>query len=278
MAFRTVFTVVGTESGDPDLTLAAALCEETGAHLSVMVLQLASPPPIGEFAAIMSDPWLEDRRLDLEAVQARVAAITALLAARGISCDVTSAYPEAAWADETVARRARYADITVIGPQLASDADLAEKVLMAGLFASGKPLLLVPAGAKPSLKPKRIVIGWDARLEASRAVREALDMLVGAEEVRLVLVDPKRGETGHGEEPGADAAAYLARHGVKVTVDRLPAEGRSVAEVLKRHARDTGADLLVMGGYGHSRTREAIFGGATRHVLDHMTLPVLMSH
>jgi nucleotide-binding universal stress UspA family protein len=148
---------------------------------------------------------------------------------------------------------------------------------MAGLFASGKPLLLVPAGAAPTLKPRRIAIGWDARLEASRAVREALDMLVGADEVHLVLVDPQQGETGHGEEPGADAAVYLARHGVRVTVDRLPGEGRPVAEVLKRHARDVAADLLVMGGYGHSRLRERIFGGTTRAIVEDPSLPVFLA-
>src|SRR5690349_13963022 len=80
------------------------------------------------------------------------------------------------------------------------------------LFSSGKPLLLVPDGASPTLKPKHVLVAWDSRIEASRAVRESLEMLKGADDVHLVLVDPVQGEDQHGEEPGADAAAYLARH------------------------------------------------------------------
>ncbi|TGV78059.1 universal stress protein, partial [Mesorhizobium sp. M2D.F.Ca.ET.145.01.1.1] len=96
---------------------------------------------------------------------------------------------------------------------------LKDKVIERTLFSSGKPILLVPEGTRPTLKPKRVLVAWDARLESSRAVRQSLDMLKGAEDVRLVIVDPIEDEFHHGEEPGADAAAYLARHGVKVTVD-----------------------------------------------------------
>jgi hypothetical protein len=84
-------------------------------------------------------------------------------------------------------------------------------------------LLLVPEGSQPTLKPRRVLVAWDSRIEASRALRESLEILDAAEDVRLVLVDPMEGEDKHGAEPGADAAAYLARHGVKVTVDRSQA-------------------------------------------------------
>jgi nucleotide-binding universal stress UspA family protein len=121
------------------------------------------------------------------------------------------------------------------------------------------------------------MVAWDSSLEAARAVREALDMLVAADDVRLVLVDPVAGESGQGAEPGADAAAYLARHGVKVAVDRLPSSGQSVAAVLSRHAADMDAELMVMGAYGHSRLRERIFGGVTRSILDEPPLPIFMA-
>lgn len=102
-------------------------------------------------------------------------------------------------------------------------------------------------------------------------------MLVNADEVRLVLVDPVESESGHGSEPGADAAAFLARHGAKVAVDRLPSQGHSVAEILGRHAMDCAIDLMVMGGYGHSRMRERIFGGVTKSILEEPPVPVLMA-
>lgn len=98
-------------------------------------------------------------------------------------------------------------------------------------------------------------------------------MMRNAEGVNLVLVDPS---TKNGEEPGADVAAYLARHGVKVTVDRLPSAGLAVEEVLAQHARDTSADLIVIGAYGHSRIRERVFGGVTKAMIDAPTMPVLM--
>jgi nucleotide-binding universal stress UspA family protein len=108
-------------------------------------------------------------------------------------------------------------------------------------------------------------------------MRESLEMLADANEVRLVLVDPAEGEDHHGEEPGADAAAYLARHGVKVTVDRLPSSNHAVAEVLRRHAVDTSAELMVMGAYGHSRLRQRTFGGVTKSMLESQSLPILMA-
>jgi nucleotide-binding universal stress UspA family protein len=154
---------------------------------------------------------------------------------------------------------------------------LKQRIVEGALFSSGKPLLIVPAGAKPTLAPNTIVVGWDSRIEASRAVREALGMMKSAGQVRLAVIDPEQGESAHGEEPGADAAAYLARHGVNVSVDRLPSGGEPVAAVLTRHAVDCGADLLVMGGYGHSRLRERIFGGVTRSMLEAPKLPVLMA-
>ncbi|MCG6122916.1 MAG: universal stress protein [Microvirga sp.] len=101
-------------------------------------------------------------------------------------------------------------------------------------------------------------------------------MLKGAEDVRLVLVDPIVGTEAQGAEPGADAASYLARHGVKVTVDRIPSLGRAVADALKCYATDYAAELLVKGAYGHSRLRERIFGGVTRPMIEEPTLPTFM--
>jgi nucleotide-binding universal stress UspA family protein len=121
------------------------------------------------------------------------------------------------------------------------------------------------------------MVAWDSRIEASNAVSHALSLLAAADDVHVVLVDPLEGESGQGAEPGADLAAYLARHGVKVTVDRVSRQGRTVAATLRQHAIDTSADLLVMGGYGHSRLRERIFGGVTRTMIDELPLPVLMA-
>lgn len=277
MPFKTILAVVGPSFGDGDLKLATTLCEEANAHLAVLVLGLAAAPPIGEYAAVVSDAWLEERQADLETLRRRTAEIAALIESSPVSSDVLSEYVEEAWADDFVGRRARYTDLTVLGPELLSQDTLKRKVIEGALFSSGKPILLVPQGRVATVKPKRILVAWDSRVEASNAVAQSLHLLRAAEEVHLALVDPLEGEDRQGAEPGADAATYLARHGVKVTVDRLPSQGRTVAAALRGHATDISADLLVMGAYGHSRLRQRIFGGVTRSMIEEPSLPVLMT-
>ena len=278
MAFKTILTITGPEIGwQGDLKLAVDLCQQAEAHLSVLVMALAAPPPIGEYAVVVSDGWMQERQADQRRLKARTEEISAFVAANPVSGDVVSDYAEVGWADEMVGRRARYADLTLAGPELLASETLRQKVVEGALFWSGKPLLLVPEGAQPTLNPKRVLVAWDTRIEATRAVREALELLAAADEVRLAIVDPIEGERSHGEEPGADVATFLARHGVKVTVDRLPSENHSVADVLRRHAVDTDAGMLVMGAYGHSRLRERIFGGVTRSMLENPPVPLFIA-
>ena len=277
MPFKTLLSVIGVDQSDRDLQTAIGLCQEIGAHLSVLVVALAAPPPIGEYAAVVSDAWLEEREADMNRLRETAARMTARLADTDVSADVDSTYSEIAWANDVIGRRARYADLTVLGPDLLTGADLRNTALSGALFESAKPVLIVPEGRAPTLRPKRVLVAWDSRPEAVRAVREALDLLAGAEDVRVVLVDPQASDLGNGPEPGADIATYLTRHGVKVSVDRLPSSGQSVATVLKQHATDMDADLIVMGGYGHSRLRERIFGGVTRSMLEEPVLPMLMA-
>jgi nucleotide-binding universal stress UspA family protein len=276
MSYKTILTVTGPGFGDGDLKLTAGLCEQVGAHLSVLVVALAAPPPIGS-AAEVSMVWLDEREEEMKRLDARTAAVSGVLAGHALSADVSSEYTESGRGDEAIGRRARYADLTVIGPDVLASEILGEKATEGVLFSSGKPLLLVPEGASPTLRPKRVLVAWDTRIEASRAVRESLDMLKAADDVRLVLVDPVQGEDHHGEEPGADVAAYLSRQGVKVTIDRLPRINRSTADVLRRHALDMSAELMVMGAYGHSRLRERLFGGVTKSMLAQPSLPILMA-
>lgn len=277
MPIKSILTVTSPEHGDEDLLAAAALCGGKDIHLSVLVVQMAAPPPVGEFAAMVSDVWLQERREDERQLSARLDAVRKLMAGQPVSCDVISEYAEMAQADEIIGRRARYADLTLAGPRLIEGGTLKEKIVEGTLFSSGRPLVLSPDGAPFSLDPRRIMVAWDSGIEAARAVREALELLVKAEEVVLALVDPVEGDHAQGAEPGADAAAYLARHGARVKVDRLPSSGQGVAEVLRRHAVDCAVDMLVMGAYGHSRLRERIFGGVTRSFIESPPLPVLMA-
>ena len=277
MPFKTLLTVTGPHQGDGDLKIATRLCEEIDAHLSVLVLMVAAPPSGGDYGAVFSPAWLAEREAEMETLERRTSAVSKILSGSPVSADLSSDYPDQSWADEVIGRRARYADLTIVGPEVLASSLLKEKVIAGGLFSSVRPILLVPEGARATLKPKRVVVAWDGSLEASRAVRESLDILAGADEVRVVIVDPIEDERHHGEEPGADVANYLSRHGVRVAVDRLPSSSHSIATVLRQHAVDTDAELLVMGAYGHSRLRERIFGGVTRSVVENPGMPILMA-
>lgn len=274
MAYKTILNVTGVDQGDDDLRLTADLCAQVDAHLSALVVAIAAPPPMGD-AVLMADLWAKERQAVLERVTERAGAVSTFLAKIGRRGDVSSEYPDLAWVDEAVGLRARYTDLTVIGPEILKTETLKSKIIEGILFSSGRPLLLVPEGFTATLKPKRVVVAWDSSFEASRALREALDMLDEADEIHVTLVDPVADDMGQGAEPGTDVAAYLSRRGLNVSVDRLPSSGHSVAEVLRRHAVDTAAELMVMGAYGHSRLRERLFGGVTKSVLAAPPLPIL---
>jgi len=277
MSIKTIMCVVGVNAGDNDLKSAISLCAENGAQLSVLVISFASPPPLGDYASTISDAWLEERTRDMHKLQKRVGRIAELVKAEGISASVHSEYAEFAWAADEIGRRARYSDLTLIGPEALKSDVLGSKVIEGALFESGKPLLILPAGSSPTLTPRRVLVAWDSRLECARAAREALEMLVGADEVHVTIVDPDTSSLMNGPEPGADVGAYLAHHGVNVIVDRLPSGGNPVADVLNQHAVDIDADVIVMGGYGHSRLRERVFGGVTKSMIGAPKFPILMA-
>lgn len=172
----------------------------------------------------------------------------------------------------------RVADVNVLGALRKRLPDV-ERALFAGLlFETGRPLLWVPAGARWPGKGARAMVAWRPGASASRALHDALPLLRHAAEVELVMVEPKVGAIADSAMPGADVAAHLARHDLRVDVVTLPREGQGTGEALLRRARETGAGWIACGGFGHSRLRELVLGGVTRHLYGHATLPVLFSH
>jgi nucleotide-binding universal stress UspA family protein len=122
------------------------------------------------------------------------------------------------------------------------------------------------------------MVAWNASREAARAIGDAMPLLERAKAVTVASVNARPDARGHGEDPGADIGAHLARHGVRVDVTRLEARDIDVPNAILSHLADAGSDLLVMGCYGHSRLREMVLGGVTRTILREMTVPVLMAH
>ncbi len=138
-------------------------------------------------------------------------------------------------------------------------------------------VLVVPEDHASEHVGRSVVIGWNASMEASRAITGALPLLTTARSVLVAVINPQQLAGRHGEQPGADLATWLARHGAAVEVVRERSEAGTAAALMGL-ARDANADLLVAGAYGHSRYREWIAGGVTRSLLEDMTVPLLMAH
>lgn len=278
MSFRTVLFAIGTEQGEAELDQAIGIAQALEAHLNVLVLGVAPPPPSSPYGVVSNDIWAAEIRDGQAQAQARAEVAEARLKAAGVSSAVDPQYIDRGTVATLAARGARYADLTLVMPQLEGFEALQTWVMNGALFESGRPILILPGGATQFPRVERIVIGWDASVEASKAVRDAIGLMRAAREVHAVLIDPVPSFDGHGPEPGADLAAYLERHEIAAKVHRLPREGKDAAEVLNLMVAELDAGLVVMGGFGHSRLRQRIFGGATTTMMKSAAVPVLMAH
>lgn len=178
-----------------------------------------------------------------------------------------------------ISLQARYSDLVVIGqtdledPSPATLPDFPEYVVL----NSGRPVMIVPYAGRFDTVGKRVLVAWDASTSATRAVTAAIPLLKRADIVEVLVFNADDQGDAHGEQPGADIALYLARHNIRVNVVRQKSK-IDIGNALLSAATDFASDLIVMGGYGHTRFREILLGGVTRTVLESMTVPVLMSH
>lgn len=269
--------VVFIDEGSTTVECAATLAQEHGAHLIGAFLW----PPLVTSAAgayvrgVAIKHLLEKYEAEVATLERRQRGLFERAATHhGLQAEWRVVRHEAA---EEIVAQARHADLAVVARpdsvgRWGMPLNLAEPLVL----ASGRPVLLLPPETPPHAG-RRIIVGWNAGREAARAVADAMAFLARAEAVELLVVDAERRPALHGQEPGADIACHLARHGVTVEVRNMASGGEDVGHVLLSRAAAFAADLLVMGAYGHSRLTELAFGGATRTVLREATLPVLMS-
>jgi nucleotide-binding universal stress UspA family protein len=256
---------------------AISLAEAFGAHVSAVAFSYepvipvsimgSIPPSLIEMQRVENDKAADDARAKFDTEASRA----------GVSFDsrvLTASVPGSADRFGAIARRF---DMAVVGQgEPDSSAGAQELVVEGVLFSSGRPVVIVPYIQKAPLTLDRVMVCWDASRSAARAIADALPLLGRARAIDVVIVASERLKGD--EVPGADIGQHLARHGLKVEVRRIVATETDVANTILSHAADTSADFIVMGGYGHSRLREFILGGATRGMLSAMTVPVLMSH
>jgi nucleotide-binding universal stress UspA family protein len=304
MALRDLLVVLDrTPDSTHRLELAASTAARFDAHLiGLFAVPKPSRPSFG--TPLLDQAFLEATTRLETAMAAERQAFDAVVRRVG----VRSEWRWAAEDDPThaVALHARYVDLSIVGqvqpnPPLHAPLQPRPEDIV---FESGRPVLMVPDAGRFHQIGSRILVAWDGGRAAVRAVNDALPLLQTAEAVTILVVAPaerlkareaeavaaaadiqvvasaERLETAdHGEEPGADIALHLARHGIKVQVDReIMLPDPDVAGLLLSRAAELASDLIVMGCYGHSRMREFVLGGVTRSMLRQMMVPLLLSH
>jgi nucleotide-binding universal stress UspA family protein len=290
MAIRKLLLPVsGGAAGEAALETALRIARDWAAHLLVLHVRVDSrdvAPLAGEglSGGMIEDMMAATETEGLSRAQAMRALFEGAMAKAGVPIGdpnaVASGTPHSASAsfaavagreEELVAQQARLADLTVVAHAAATDLPSSE-ALNAVLFDSGRPVLVAPPVA-PAQIGRRICVAWNGTAESASAVTAVLPWLARAEAVRILTADDYQ----RPGPPATDLAAYLALHDITAEVTPFKPVERDVGAGLLRAASEFGADLLAMGAYSHSRLRQLLLGGVTRHVVEHASLPVLMN-
>jgi nucleotide-binding universal stress UspA family protein len=279
MSYKTVMVHLDTSTGThPRLALALKLARKFNAYLDG-VFAMCDPHPLGFYAMTGAPDAYEVHRQFLaqkrEAVERHFRAELSRTQVPG-AWFAPEGYPIAA-----VMRRSRSADLVILGQSRPKDPEsyVADNFLETVLMGAGGPVLLIPEAGEPKTVGERVLVAWNGRREAARAIHDALPFIAHAAQVTIAAVSTAL-TPGPTEASCADVAVMLRRHvTVPVDVSRFghPATV-STGDALLRHAADGNYDLLVAGAYGHTRFHEFVLGGVTRKILASVTLPVLMSH
>ncbi|HEY5217725.1 MAG TPA: universal stress protein [Pseudolabrys sp.] len=181
----------------------------------------------------------------------------------------------AARATDHFAKIARRFDLAIVGQAEPDKETIEDRIAEAAIFESGRPVLFVPYIHTAALNLRHVTVCWDGSRAATRAIADAMPFLERAKHIDIVVMESERPKSE--DFPRLDMVSHLSRHGLKAELKRIQLN-MDVGNTILNYATDTSTDLIVMGGYGHSRIRDFILGGATRSLLEKMTAPTLMSH
>jgi nucleotide-binding universal stress UspA family protein len=261
---------------DPAADYAISLASMFGSHLTGLAFALEPAIPASAMGGIAGDVIDAAIAESEQHAKDAIARFDVTARKQGLLSETQRITALLADAASRFGQIARHFDMSIVmqaDPDNNTDSDL---FVEAALFGSGRPVVVVPYIQKEPVKLDHVICCWDGSRTAARAIGDALPLLAKAKSAELLIVT-RRGEGRH-EEVGAEMAAHLARHDLDVTLERITAEDIDVGNAILSYAADRTADFLVMGGYGHSRWREFLLGGATRQILSSMTVPTLMSH
>ncbi len=271
----------GTGNADVDAigpgpTLAVDLARRLEAHVTGVALAVDPIVPGFVVAPLPVEVIEQARTQAMEVARTATGRFRTIPERAGVAAETRVAEILMGGAPEGFVVNCRSTDLVVIGQD---DPDrpepMREAMIETALFEGTAPLLVVPYISRGAIGLERVMIGWDGSRTAARAVQAAMPLLALAKKISVVMIEKAGSNPG---QPGAELATWLARHGLDVELVQVEAPDISVADALLDHAADKSFDLLIMGGYGHSRVREFLLGGATRGILATMTIPVLMAH
>jgi nucleotide-binding universal stress UspA family protein len=259
-------------AADYAISLAAAF----GAHVAGVGFIYEPVIPGDMLGGIPTDLIEVQRDENSKAAKTAISRFEAAAAAASVSAETRIVDASVAGAADLFGRIARRYDIAVVG-QARREQGASEELLIEGaLFGAGRPVIIVPYVQKDALKLDRVLVCWDGSRPAARAIADAMPFLARAKTTDIVVVVGERDKSG--EITGKNMRRHLARHGIETEIKHITGAGVEAQSAILAHAATTGANFMVMGGYGHSRLREFILGGVTRGILRSMTVPVLMSH
>jgi nucleotide-binding universal stress UspA family protein len=270
-----VVNLSGAAPQDFAADYAVSVAKTLGAHVAGVAFVYDPVIPDTVLGGIPTDLIEIQRQEHSKAANAAVSRFEAAAKKAGVAAATRVLDASLAGAATAFGRIARRFDIAVVGQAQPRQGAAEELMIEGALFESGRPLIVVPYIQKQGLTLERVLACWDGGRTAARAIADAMPLIERAKAVDLVIVtEPGK----HDEITGANMSEHLARHGVKTEVKRIAKGDIAVDAAILDYAADSGADFIVMGGYGHSRLREFILGGVTRGILASMTVPVLMSH
>jgi nucleotide-binding universal stress UspA family protein len=265
-----------TKGGGPAGDYAVSVAGAMNAHLAGVAFVYDPIVPVSATGYIPAEV-IERQQADNEAdAKAAIDRFNQTTNRAGLSAEPLTITASLAGAGEQFGRIARRFDLAVVGQAEPETSTIDDIIAETTLFESGRPMVVVPYIQKAPLKLDKVMVCWDGSRQAARAIGDAMPLLAKAGRVEIVIIANEPGKQD--EIAGVDMGQHLARHGLKVDLERIPRGDVAVADALLSHAADSGADFLVMGGYGHSRLREFVLGGVTRSIFRSMTLPTLMAH
>jgi nucleotide-binding universal stress UspA family protein len=270
-----VVSLSGRAPRDFAAEYATSIAATFGAHIAGISFLYEPVIPDGTLGGIPVDLIELQREENSKAANDAISRFDAGVKKAGISAETRILDATFGGAATLFAQIARRFDLAVVGQAQREGGASDELIIEGALFESGRPLVVVPYIQKRGMTLDRVLACWDGSRTAARAIGDAMPLLERAKAVDIVIVAEERKSD---EITGANMSEHLARHGVRASVKRIAKGDLAIEDVLLSYAADSGADFMVMGGYGHSRLREFILGGVTRGILASMTLPVLMSH